>query len=92
MKDQRLQQKNCGRLALENLVVSAMDRAGDNEVKAKEEEFRHDIIEKLGLRSSESEYDGGNSSDYINDYKRNKLTNPKYCIVGDSSLFITYNR
>ena len=61
------------------------------EVKAKEEEFRHDIIEKLGLRSSESEYDGGNSSDYINDYKRNKLTNPKYCIVGDSSLFITYN-
>lgn len=37
------------------------------------------------------EYDGGNSSDYINDYKRNKLTNPKYCIVGDSSLFITYN-
>lgn len=67
------------------------NRAGDNEVKAKEEEFRHDIIEKLGLRSSESEYDGGNSSDYINDYKRNKLTNPKYCIVGDSSLFITYN-
>ena len=52
------------------------NRAGDNE---------------LGLRSSESEYDGGNSSDYINDYKRNKLTNPKYCIVGDSSLFITYN-
>ncbi len=38
-----------------------------------------------------NEYDGGNSSDYINDYKRNKLTNPKYCIVGDSSLFITYN-
>lgn len=45
----------------------------------------------LILLYSESEYDGGNSSDYINDYKRNKLTNPKYCIVGDSSLFITYN-
>lgn len=67
------------------------NRAGDNDVRAKEEKFRYDIMERLDLMPSESEYDGGSTDDYLNDYKQNKLTNSKYCIVGDSSLFITYN-
>ncbi len=47
--------------------------------------FCHSVATFL---TSVSSYEGGCG---FEDYKRNKLTNPKYCIVGDSSLFITYN-
>lgn len=65
------------------------NRAGNNDEISNEKNRRKYIMEKLNILPSESEYDGGDKKSFIEDYKVNIIQNPHYCMVGDSSLFIT---